>query len=93
MSKINFVFGSLSVSIEGKEDWLAKQLDKLLNVASELNAPDVTFEHQAPLQINRSETHKLIWLQNPDYYKKRITGSFTWQLRNEAAKHALKMGG
>jgi hypothetical protein len=44
-AKIDFAFGSLSFSGEGEEDWLAKQLDKILTAAptlSELHAPSVT---------------------------------------------------
>jgi hypothetical protein len=52
-AKIEFTFGSLSFSGEGEEDWLAKQLDKILNAAptlSELHAPSVTPEAQTPVE-------------------------------------------
>jgi hypothetical protein len=48
-AKIDFAFGSLSFSGEGEEEWLAKQLDKILTAApslSELHAPSVTPEAQ-----------------------------------------------
>jgi hypothetical protein len=52
-AKIDFAFGSLSFSGEGEEDWLAKQLDKILTAAptlSELHAPSVTPETQTPAE-------------------------------------------
>jgi hypothetical protein len=52
-AKIDFAFGHLSFSGEGEEDWLAKQLDKILSAAptlSELHAPSVTPEAQTPAE-------------------------------------------